>query len=102
MTPAARKNRSAFCLLTSAFADRPEHVSDLHIRAILMDDRGQYSRLRRRDLDVDLVGLELDERLADGDLIALLFQPLGDAGVDDRLAHLGDDDVSGHERVSCP
>ena len=45
------------------------------------------------DLEVDLVGLELDERLAGGDRVALLLQPLGDARFDDRFTEFGHDDV---------
>ena len=52
--------------------------------------------LRRADLDVDLVGLELDQRIAGSDDIALLPQPLRHAGVDDGLSDFGNDDVYGH------
>ena len=54
----------------------------------------------RRDLEVDLVGLELDERVADRDDVAFLAQPLRHAGVDDRLADFGDDDVRRHAKSS--
>jgi hypothetical protein len=39
-----------------------------------------------RDLDVDLLGLELDQRLAGRDLVALALQPRPDRRLDDRLA----------------
>ena len=79
-----------------AILDDPEHVADLHVGAVAVRDLAEHAGLRRRDLDVDLVGLELDERLADGDGVAFLLQPLGDARVDDRLADFRHDDVSGH------
>ena len=52
-------------------------------------------RLLGADLEVDLLGLELDERLADLDPVAFLLQPPRDARFDDRFSELGDDDV-GH------
>ena len=61
-------------------------------------DAAQHAGLRRRDLEVDLVGLELDERVADGDGVPFLLQPLRDARVDDRFADFGDDDVRWHHR----
>ena len=47
----------------------------------------------RRDLDVHLVRLELDQRLAGHDGVAFLLQPLGDARIHDRLADFGNDNV---------
>jgi hypothetical protein len=52
--------------------------------------------LRGRDLEVDLVGLELDQGLADVDGVPFLLQPLRDARVDDRLADLRDYYIRGH------
>ena len=49
--------------------------------------------MRRADLDVDLVGLELDERIASRDGVALLAQPFGHTRVDDGLTDFGDDNV---------
>src|SRR5690606_28582866 len=86
----------AFCLLPSSFFNSPQHVANLHVRPVLVDDGREYAGLGRRDFDVDLVGLELDERLADRHGITFLLEPLRDAGVDDRLAHFGDDNVGGH------
>ena len=48
------------------------------------------------DLEVDLLGLELDDGLAGGDGLALALQPARDARFDDRLTELGNDDVDGH------
>ncbi len=55
------------------------------------------------DLEVDLLGLELDDRLAGLDAVAFLLQPARDARLDDRFTELRNDDV-GHDviwRVSC-
>ena len=49
--------------------------------------------MRCADLDVDLVGLELDEWIAGGNRLAFLAQPLGDACVDYRLTDFGHEDV---------
>ena len=71
----------------------PQHFADLHVVAVLAVDAAQHAGVRRADLDVDLVGLELDERIAGGDGVAFLAQPLGDARVDDRLTDFGHDDI---------
>ena len=59
---------------------------------ILLED----AALRRRDLEIDLVGLELDEGVADVDGVPFLLQPLRDARVDDRLADFRDHYVCRH------
>jgi hypothetical protein len=46
---------------------------------------------RRGNLRVDLVSRYLDERLVFGDLVALLFVPLQDGPLGDRVAHRGHD-----------
>ncbi len=45
------------------------------------------------DLGVDLVGRDLDDRVALGDLVARLLVPLEDDALGDRLAHLGHHEV---------
>ena len=57
-----------------------EHLANLHVLAVLAIDAAEDAGLRRADLDVDLVGLELDQRLAGGNRIALLAQPLRKEG----------------------
>ena len=76
--------------------DDAEHFADLHVGAVAVRDPAEHAGLRRRHLEIDLVGLELDQRLADVDGVPFLLQPLGDARVDDRLADFGDYDVSWH------
>jgi len=44
-------------------------------------------------LEVDLLGLELDHRLADFDAVAGLFQPARHARFDDRLTQFRNDDI---------
>ncbi len=56
----------------------------------------QHTRLRRANLEIDLVGLELDERIAGRDDVPFLAQPLGDAGVDDGFSDFGNDDIGWH------
>ena len=76
--------------------DAAQHLANLHVVAVLAADAAEDAGLRRADLDVDLVGLELDQRIAGGDDIALLAQPLRHAGIDDGLSDFGNDDVYGH------
>jgi hypothetical protein len=59
-------------------------------------DAREDAGLRCRDFEIDLVGLEFDERIAGRDLIAWFFQPLRHARVDDRLAYFRNDDVYRH------
>ncbi len=50
------------------------------------------------DFEIDLLGLELDERIAGAHLVALLLQPLRDARFDDGFTKLRDNDVGRHNR----
>ena len=58
-----------------------------------MLDAGECSGVVGADFDVDLVGLELDDRFPGLDMVALLFQPARDARLDDRFAQLRNDNV---------
>ena len=53
------------------------------------------------NLEIDFVGLELDERIAGRDRLAFLAQPLGDTGIDDGFTDFGNDDVCGHRCFGC-
>ena len=77
----------------------PEHFADLHVGAVLVIDPAQHAGFRRRDLEVDLVGFELDERIAGRDDVAGLLQPARHARIDDRLADFGNDDICWHAPV---
>ena len=83
----------AGCAAADASSITPSTSPTFTSVAVLCVDLAQHAGLRRADLEVDLVGLELDERLAGGDGVAFLLQPLRDARVDDRLADFGHDDV---------
>ena len=79
-----------------AGVDHRQHVADLHVGSFRVLDRRQHAGLLGADLEVDLLGLELDDGLAGGDGLALALQPARDARFDDRLTELGNDDVDGH------
>ena len=49
------------------------------------------------DLGVDFVGGDFEERFVALNFVARLFQPLGNSALNDGFAHLGHDDVCGHE-----
>ena len=55
---------------------------------------------RRRNLDGHLVGLQLDQRLVDGDRVARRLHPLGDGRLADRLAERRDLDFRRHRLAS--
>ena len=59
-------------------------------------DLGQHAGAGRRDLRVDLVGRDLEQRLVAVDRFADLLDPADDGAFGDRFAHLGHHDVGGH------
>ena len=59
------------------------------------EDLGDHARRRGRDLGVDLVGRDLDDRLVGLDLVADLLGPARDRALRDAHAHLRHDDVDG-------
>ena len=61
----------------------------------------QHAGLRSADLEIDLVGLELHERVTGGDHVSFVSQPFRDPGVDDGLSDLRHDDIRSHVLV-CP
>ena len=70
----------------------PTFTSSPSLRSMRLRTPGR----RRPDLEIDLVGLELDERIARRHAIAFLAQPLGDPRIDDGFTDFRDDDVCGH------
>ena len=70
-----------------------DHLADVHRVAGLGEQLGERAGGGRRDLGVDLVGRDLDDRLVLGDLVAGLLGPLEDRALGDRLAHRGHRDL---------
>jgi hypothetical protein len=63
-----------------------EHVVDVDDLALFFGAFCQYARFECRDFYGDLVGLEIDQRVAGGNDIALFLEPPGYGGLNDRLA----------------
>ena len=81
---------------------RAEQLADLDVLAFLPRDLHQHAGLLGADLEIDLLGLELHDRLAGGDGVAFLLQPARDARFDDRFTELGNDDVDATEYAPNP
>jgi hypothetical protein len=60
------------------------------------EDLENHTTDGRRNLSVDFVGRDLDQRLVDGDRLADLLGPAQDGSFGDRLAQLGHGDCGGH------
>src|SRR6185437_3794001 len=69
-----------------AFGDLSEQRADRDRLAVLGGDLAERAGGRRRDLDRDLVGLELDQRFIDRHGIAGLLEPAADGGLGHGLA----------------
>ena len=80
--------------------DLRERLADLDGLVLLRQDLDQLSRGRRRDLGVDLVGRDLDDRLVLVDPVTLLLVPGEDGPLRHRFAHLGHRDLDGVGHVS--
>ena len=63
------------------------------------DDVGKRARGLGTDLDRDLVGLELDQRLVTRDHRARRLQPAGDSGLGNGFTQARDGDVDRHGRA---
>src|SRR6266480_1359054 len=74
-------------------ADHGELRPDVDRRALLHEDLRQDAAAGARNLGVDLVRRDLEQRLVGLDLLALLLEPLGDRALGDGHAHLRHDDV---------
>ena len=86
------------------FAGRANHGdqgADLDGLAFGHPNNEQYTLCRRRDLRVNLIGDDLDQRLILGDGLARLLQPLADRAFRDGLAKLRHRDVGGHDSISA-
>jgi hypothetical protein len=58
----------------------------VHDFTLVLHPLGENTGFERRDFHGDLVGLEIDERIAGGNDVTLLLDPPGHGGFDDRLA----------------
>jgi len=63
-----------------------EHVVDVHDIALILGAPGKHAGFECRDFYGDLVGLEIDQRIARGNDIALFLEPPRYCGFNDRLA----------------
>ncbi len=82
-----------------ALVEHGQQLADLHVLAFLPLDAGDDAAAVGVDLEVDLLGLELDDRLAELDAVAFLLQPARDARLDDGLTKFRDNDVR-HMRLT--
>ena len=79
-----------------AAADAGEGRTHRDGLVLLNQDLLQRAGHRGRDLGVDLVGGDLEERLIDLDRVADLLEPPGDGALGDALAELGHRDGGRH------
>jgi hypothetical protein len=78
-TPRATRRRTTRRHFTQTLA----HVHDI---PVLLVPHREHAGLERRNFHRDLVGLELHERIARSDRVALFLEPAGDGRFDDRFA----------------
>ena len=101
LVPALLRRRRCWCAVLggwcrrrrAAFIDDCQQFADLDVLAFLSSDAGDDAAFLCADLEIDLLSLELDDRLADFDAVSGLLQPPRDARLDDRFTKLWDDDV---------
>src|SRR6185437_934486 len=84
-----------------AVGDLAEQRADRDRVAVFRRDVGEDAGGRRRHLDRDLVGLELDQRLVDRDRVAGLLEPFADGGLGDGFAERRDANI-GHDLCPYP
>jgi hypothetical protein len=87
--PAAGAEAGALAPLPAPSDD----LADRHRRALFGEELGDRARRRGRQLHVDLVGGDLDDRVAVADDVADLDRPLQDGALGHRLAARGRHDV---------
>ena len=76
--------------------DQREVAAHLDGVILLRDDLGQHAGGGGRDLGVDLVGGDLEQRFVQFDRVALLLEPPGDGPLGDALAECRHLDGSCH------
>ncbi len=87
---------SGRCSRRSRAVDHRHHGIHFHRRAFADFDFSQHTRHARRNLCVHLVSGDFKQRLVLFHAVAGLLEPFGNGPLEDRLAHLGHDDISGH------
>ena len=60
------------------FLDHAQHLANLDVLSVLPRYPAQHAGLRSADLEIDLVGLELHERVTGGDHVSFVSQPFRD------------------------
>ena len=83
-------------------ADRAENSADGDGCALGYPDFAQHARYGSGHLNGDLVGLELDQRLVDFDLVAGLLEPLADDRFRDAFAQSRHANFRRHLDLVCP
>ena len=73
-----------------SFVELAENLVDFHDVTFCSGDRRNHTRLRCRDLDCDLVRLQLDECVTTRNRFALFLHPARNSGFDDRLTQRRD------------
>ena len=79
-----------------------EHLTDGDRVTFLPLNGAEHAVILGRHFEVDLVGLEFEDRFSPADRIALSLQPLTDDGVDERLTQGRNLDIDCHVPVSSP
>ena len=78
------------------FVYRAQQLADLDVLALAPCDAGQDAALVRVDFEVDFLGFELDERVANLDAVAFLLQPACDTRLDNGFTQFRNDNI-GHD-----
>jgi hypothetical protein len=82
--------------LLALLADVADHGVDRHGDAFADDDLDQRALEEALDLEVGLVGLDLEEDVALGDGITLVLHPLDDGAFLHRLSQFRENDCLSH------
>jgi hypothetical protein len=84
-----------------AAADEPEHLAHGDHFALAPFDARQDAILFGGDVEIDLVGLQLDEAIPSVDRVALLLQPGADDRIDQRLTERWNPNFNRHAPYSA-
>jgi hypothetical protein len=87
---------------SSRFVDSGDDGSHQHIFAVGGEELRDDAAYRRGDIGGDLVSLQLEQSLVDGDSFSNLDVPSADGAFRDGLTYLGNDDVGHDSRSFSP